>query len=168
MLGKDDDADSEEGGSEDEEPRARGPRADAPEATESTLLTETVRPRDLSELPPLFTRLEERRAEALHYIGVAYGLTQPLYGFWSRLGYRPLYVRQTMNDITGEHTCIMLKALATPEMENKVRFSLALGLLGLLDFLGDCAVRSIRCIEIDLLLTSKCERKEQTSARVET
>lgn len=43
---------------------------------ESGLLTETVKPRDLSQLPPLFTRLEERRAERLHYLGVSYGLTQ--------------------------------------------------------------------------------------------
>ena len=91
------------------------------DADKGLLLTETVKPRDLSELPPLFTRLQDRKAERLHYLGVSYGLTQGLHAFWSKLGFRALYLRQTESDVTGEHTCIMLKALASEDLANKVR-----------------------------------------------
>jgi len=33
--------------------------------------------------------------------------------FWSKAGYAPVYLRQTANDLTGEHSCIMIKALNT-------------------------------------------------------
>ena len=65
-------------------------------------------------MPPLFLKLSQRPlkpSEQLHWIGVSYGLTAPLHKFWKRLGYAPVYVRQTANDLTGEHTCIMLKSL---------------------------------------------------------
>lgn len=31
--------------------------------------------------------------------------------FWSKQGFVPVYLRQTANDVTGEHSCIMLKNL---------------------------------------------------------
>ena len=31
--------------------------------------------------------------------------------FWKKAGYAPTYLRQTKNDLTGEHTTIMLKEL---------------------------------------------------------
>ena len=93
----------------------------APEGEDSELLTEKVAPRDLSELPPLFTRLQERRAEALHYLGVSFGLTAQLLKFWQRLGFAPVYLRQTASDVTGEHTCIVLKALAAADVQDAVR-----------------------------------------------
>ena len=37
--------------------------------------------------------------------------------FWSRSGYTPVYLRQTANDLTGEHSCIMLKALESDNDE---------------------------------------------------
>jgi N-acetyltransferase 10 len=33
--------------------------------------------------------------------------------FWKKAGFVPTYVRQTRNDLTGEHTTIMLKLLQT-------------------------------------------------------
>lgn len=46
----------------------------------------------------------------IQWIGVAYGLTEQLYKFWSnKVGFSPVYLRQTTNDITGEHSCIMLR-----------------------------------------------------------
>jgi GNAT acetyltransferase 2 len=80
-----------------------------------------VAPRALADLPPLFTRLQERKAELLHYLGVSYGLTSQLLRFWQRLGYAPVYLRQAASDTTGEHTCIMLKALAAPDVADAVR-----------------------------------------------
>ena len=46
------------------------------EADEVPLLEETLRPRE--NLPPLLLRLSERRPEKLDYLGVLFGLTQPL------------------------------------------------------------------------------------------
>jgi N-acetyltransferase 10 len=60
---------------------------------------------------PLLWRLVERRAAPLDYIGVSFGLSHGLYRFWNRLGLLPVYIRLTANEITAEHTCIMVKGL---------------------------------------------------------
>ncbi|XP_047453137.1 RNA cytidine acetyltransferase [Mugil cephalus] len=78
-----------------------------------SLLEEVVTPR--KELPPLLLKLSERRAEKLDYLGVSYGLTAQLLKFWRKAGYTPVYLRQTPNDLTGEHSCVMLKELNTDE-----------------------------------------------------
>ncbi|MEQ2303504.1 N-acetyltransferase 10 [Ameca splendens] len=78
-----------------------------------SLLEEVVTPR--KELPPLLLKLSERRAERLDYLGVSYGLTAQLLKFWKKAGYTPVYLRQTPNDLTGEHSCVMLKELNTEE-----------------------------------------------------
>ena len=31
--------------------------------------------------------------------------------FWKRAGYVPLYLRQTTSELTGEHTCVMVRGL---------------------------------------------------------
>ena len=48
-------------------------------ATSDGLLKETISPR--KHLPPLLTQLSDRPVEALDYVGVAYGLTEPLYRY---------------------------------------------------------------------------------------
>ena len=73
------------------------------------LLQENVAPR--KNLPPLLLELSERPPEPLNYLGTSYGLTANLLRFWKKGGYVPTYVRQTKNDLTGEHTVIMLKVL---------------------------------------------------------
>uniref|UniRef100_A0A8C9X0X6 RNA cytidine acetyltransferase n=1 Tax=Sander lucioperca TaxID=283035 RepID=A0A8C9X0X6_SANLU len=78
-----------------------------------SLLEEVITPR--KELPPLLLKLSERRAERLDYLGVSYGLTTQLLKFWRKAGYTPVYLRQTPNDLTGEHSCVMLKELNTDE-----------------------------------------------------
>lgn len=78
-----------------------------------SLLEEVVTPR--KELPPLLLKLSERRAERLDYLGVSYGLTTQLLKFWKKAGYTPVYLRQTPNDLTGEHSCVMLKELNTDD-----------------------------------------------------
>uniref|UniRef100_A0A1X7UL77 RNA cytidine acetyltransferase n=1 Tax=Amphimedon queenslandica TaxID=400682 RepID=A0A1X7UL77_AMPQE len=66
-----------------------------------------------SNLPPLLTKLSERVPESLDYVGVSYGLTPQLLKFWKRAGFCPVYLRQTPNDLTGEHSCIMIRTLDT-------------------------------------------------------
>ncbi len=53
----------------------------------------------------------------MDYIGVAFGLTLQLYNFWKKSGFEPVYLRQTRNDITGEHSCIMIQPLSSQSIE---------------------------------------------------
>ncbi|CAH8830455.1 unnamed protein product [Trichobilharzia szidati] len=81
------------------------------EKKESNLLTETIKQREPSSLPPLLSRLNERLCEKLDYVGVSFGATPNLLRFWKRSGYVPVYLRQNVNELTGEYTCIMLKPI---------------------------------------------------------
>ncbi|KRY41141.1 N-acetyltransferase 10 [Trichinella spiralis] len=77
------------------------------------LLDEHVSQR--KKLPPLLSRLCERSAERLDWIGVSYGLTETLQRFWARSQFFPVYIRQIANELTGEYSCIMLKTLNTDQ-----------------------------------------------------
>ncbi|KAI1442035.1 DUF699-domain-containing protein [Annulohypoxylon stygium] len=81
------------------------------EQEDGGLLHEDIKVRDIEKMQPLFSRLAERKPEDLEYVGVSYGLTQALHKFWSRALFAPVYLRQTANDLTGEHTCVMLRPL---------------------------------------------------------
>ncbi|KAM7204296.1 nucleolar ATPase [Naviculisporaceae sp. PSN 640] len=81
------------------------------ELANANLRTDEIKIRDMSELPPLFAKLAECRPERLDYVGVSYGLTKALHKFWKRAQFAPVYLRQTANDLTGEHTCVMLRPL---------------------------------------------------------
>ncbi|KAF2186868.1 N-acetyltransferas-like protein [Zopfia rhizophila CBS 207.26] len=83
------------------------------ELENSTLLKDDVKVREAKDMPPLFARLSEIKAPQLDYVGVSFGLTQPLHKFWKRANFVPVYLRQTPNDLTGEHTCVMLRSLET-------------------------------------------------------
>ncbi|KAM0789838.1 hypothetical protein ACM66B_006685 [Microbotryomycetes sp. NB124-2] len=76
-----------------------------------SLQTDKIGIRDASKMPPLLQRLSERRPENLDYLGTSYGVTAQLFKFWKRAGFVPLYIRQTTNELTGEHSCIMLRHL---------------------------------------------------------
>ncbi|CAL1535363.1 unnamed protein product [Lymnaea stagnalis] len=84
---------------------------------EINLLNEQIQPR--KNLPPLLVKLTDRRPEKLDYLGVSYGLTSDLFRFWKKAGFVPVYMRQTTNELTGEHSCIMLKTLNTSEDERQ-------------------------------------------------
>ncbi|XP_026330911.1 RNA cytidine acetyltransferase [Hyposmocoma kahamanoa] len=79
-------------------------------STKDTLQTEHIAPR--SKPPTLLKRLTEVRAENLDYLGTSFGLTEELLKFWKSQKYIPVYVSQKPNELTGEHSCIMLRALA--------------------------------------------------------
>ena len=101
--------------SEVDQPLQEIERVTDQELEKSSLLTEEVKVRDIASMPPLFSKLSQLRPPQLSYLGVSFGLTQPLHKFWKRLGYVPVYLRQTANDLTGEHSCIMLKTLPTSD-----------------------------------------------------
>jgi N-acetyltransferase 10 len=87
-------------------------KREEPTAEDASVLT----PR--KSLPPLLLKLSERRAEPLNYMGVSFGLTSELFKFWKKCGYSPVYLRQTANELTGEHSCIVLKVLSRQEGTN--------------------------------------------------
>ena len=82
-------------------------------------------------MPPLLQRLTERIPENLDYLGVSYRLMPQLlqyslilrwitslltknnhFGFGNEQDV-PLYVRHATSDLTGEHTCVMVRGLNT-------------------------------------------------------
>jgi len=77
----------------------------------TSLMTDKPTIRAATAMPPLLQRLTERKPETLDYLGVSYGLTPQLLRFWKRAGYVPLYIRQTTSELTGEHTCVMVRGL---------------------------------------------------------
>ena len=105
---------SEDGDAYAEERMARVTDA---ELVNASLLDDTIKVRDISKMPALFAKLSERRPERLDYVGVSYGLSQPLHKFWKRAGFMPVYLRQTANDLTGEHTCVMLRSLDSADSQ---------------------------------------------------
>ncbi|KAH8431778.1 ribosome biosynthesis protein KRE33 [Aspergillus melleus] len=83
------------------------------ELANSNLLDDNVHVRDIRSMPPLFAKLSECRPDHLDYLGVSYGLTPSLHKFWKRSAFAPVYLRQTPNELTGEHSCVMLRTLST-------------------------------------------------------
>ena len=78
------------------------------------LLKEELHPRQ--KLPPLLQKLAERRLRhAIDYLGVSYGLSSDLLKFWKKNHFLPVYLRQTTSDLTGEHSCIMIKSIQTSD-----------------------------------------------------
>ncbi|XP_075148996.1 RNA cytidine acetyltransferase l(1)G0020 [Haematobia irritans] len=81
------------------------------------LLKEQIRPK--RKIPTLLKRLSERLPENIDYLGTSYGLTQELLKFWKNLGFVPVYLSQKANDLTGEHSCIMLHTLDKSGVPNQ-------------------------------------------------
>ena len=88
------------------------------ELENSTLQSDNVKVRDINSMPPLFARLSERQPHHLDYLGVSFGLTKPLHKFWKRASFAPVYLRQTSNELTGEHSCVMIRTLSTGINDN--------------------------------------------------
>eukprot|EP01059_Diplonema_ambulator_P026050 TRINITY_DN4321_c1_g1_i1.p1 TRINITY_DN4321_c1_g1~~TRINITY_DN4321_c1_g1_i1.p1 ORF type:complete len:974 (+),score=326.59 TRINITY_DN4321_c1_g1_i1:39-2960(+) len=85
--------------------------ADEPAQTDDQAFT--IRPRE--NLPHLLHRLADRPPEKCQYIGVSYGLSIELFNYWTKGGFSPVYLRQARNDLTGEHSMIMLKSMGGVE-----------------------------------------------------
>lgn len=100
----------------DVEDTLESPQVRVTEAAEKvSLLEENIRPR--TDLPPLLVHLRERKPEKLHYIGVSFGLTQDLFRFWRKHKFGPFYIGHIPNNVTGEHTCMVLKPLNNDDIE---------------------------------------------------
>lgn len=83
------------------------------ELEKANLLSENLKVRDIQSMPPLFTKVFDCRPPRLDYLGVSFGLTAPLHKFWKRASFSPVYLRSKPNDLTGDHSCAMLRTLTT-------------------------------------------------------
>lgn len=120
---------------------------------------ETIAPR--KELPPLLLPLTEVESPRLDWIGTSFGLTLPLQKFWTRAGMQMLYLRQTKNELTGEHSSIMVRSLSKTSEVNDTWLSA---------FVGDTRRRfisllggSFRDMEIRLAISVLEKMSEDTS-----
>jgi N-acetyltransferase 10 len=77
--------------------------------TKASIHKERLKPK--KELPPLLVPLSEMKVPRLDWIGTSFGLTLQLHKFWSRAMMKMLYIRQTKNELTGEHSVIMIRTL---------------------------------------------------------
>jgi len=62
-------------------------------------------------LKPILQKLSDRVPIPIHYIGTSFGVTKELLGFWRKNQFESIYVRQTANELTGEHSCVMIRPL---------------------------------------------------------
>ncbi|KAH7819850.1 putative N-acetyltransferase 10 [Monocercomonoides exilis] len=124
-----DDEDDDEGeklGQKKRMKKADGTSVDASSSSSSgssdastQLYTEQLLPRPTLPplLLPLFGSSSSSSSETvahpprLQWLGTAHGLTLPLLSFWLKTGMIPLHIRQTPNEQTGEHSCVMLMSL---------------------------------------------------------
>mmetsp|Transcript_12519 Transcript_12519/g.30581 ORF Transcript_12519/g.30581 Transcript_12519/m.30581 type:complete len:1281 (+) Transcript_12519:353-4195(+) len=106
-----DEADEEDESSDDDETPSESEDERQPPTKKGPLHREALKPR--KKLPPLLLPLSSLPAPPrLDWIGTSFGLTPSLHNFWSRrVGMTLLYLRQTANELTGEHSAVMIRAL---------------------------------------------------------
>ena len=111
LDGSDNEEDDEEddNNDDDEASESDNDMKDEDGKSQQGIRAEKLAPR--KELPPLLLPLTEVKAPRLDWMGTSFGLTLNLHKFWSRAGMKMLYLRQTKNELTGEHSSIMVRAL---------------------------------------------------------
>ena len=87
----------------------------------ANLQTELLKPK--KKLKPLLSCLSDVKPSFVHWIGTAFGLTKELFNFWKKNDFHPVYLKLSENDITGEHSCIMMKPLRDDDItyQNQVK-----------------------------------------------
>ena len=83
--------------------------ASVQDVTGASLTSEKLRPK--KKLKPILQKLSERVPVPVHYLGTSFGVTKELFTFWKKNQMEPVYIRQTANELTGEHTCLMIRPL---------------------------------------------------------
>lgn len=93
------------------------------DAQRSALASEVLAPRDATESIALLRPASTLKFPGpIDYLGVAFGLTSELLGFWRRLGFTPVYIRQYATETTGEHSTICIRPLRSND-DNDSAFS---------------------------------------------
>ena len=98
-----------------------GETLDKTNNNESSNLSSTLKSK--KKLKPLMKSLTEISPPRMHYLGTSFGLTSEIFGFWLKNGFKPLYIRQTANEITAEHSVIMTKMLENTELGKDLSIS---------------------------------------------
>ena len=124
LANEDDEDSSDESDGDKSETEEESVSDDSPKR-EKGIRGERIAPR--KELPPLLLPLTEIEAPRLDWIGTSFGLTLPLQKFWTRAGMQMLYLRQTKNELTGEHSSIMVRALSSTSKVNDTWLSAFVG-----------------------------------------
>lgn len=88
-----------------QEMKGRGQQPKA--SSDKGLMDEKIKPK--KHIQPILQKLSERKPAPLHYLGTSFGVTKELFAFWRKSGFMPIYLRQTANELTGEHTCVMIR-----------------------------------------------------------
>ena len=73
------------------------------------LKDEKLKPK--KHLQPILQKLSERQPIQLNYLGTSFGVTKQLFQFWRKNNFIPIYLRQTANELTGEHSCVMVRPI---------------------------------------------------------
>jgi N-acetyltransferase 10 len=84
-------------------------------SNKNNLFDEEIKPK--KKLKPLLSKLYDIKPPKINYIGTAFGLTKELFGFWRKNDFYPFYIKMTENDITGEHSCILMKPLNNDDIK---------------------------------------------------
>ena len=101
-------SEDEDRSSDDETPSES--ESDEEPVSNALLHKEALKPR--KKLPPLLLPLSALPTPRLDWLGTSFGLTPTLHNFWHRkVGMTLLYLRQTCNELTGEHSAVMIRAL---------------------------------------------------------
>jgi len=79
------------------------------ESKSKSLKDEKLKPK--KHILPILQKLSERKPAPLHYLGTSFGVTKELFQFWRKNSFVPIYLRQTANELTGEHTCVMIRPI---------------------------------------------------------
>nr|UXY87049.1 N-acetyltransferase 10 [Cryptomonas sp.] len=64
---------------------------------------------------PMLINLESRNPPHIDYIGVSFGLTQFLFNFWKKNGFKLIFVRDEKSRLTGDYVCIMINPILNKE-----------------------------------------------------
>jgi len=74
------------------------------------LQSESIRPR--KRLPPLLVSMEQIKPPRIDWLGTSFGLNRRALNFWVKNGFMVVHVRQSANDVTGEHNAILLREVS--------------------------------------------------------
>eukprot|EP00397_Hematodinium_sp_SG-2012_P024456 GEMP01025477.1.p1 GENE.GEMP01025477.1~~GEMP01025477.1.p1 ORF type:complete len:507 (+),score=121.36 GEMP01025477.1:320-1840(+) len=89
--------------------KVKGAKTKSTTADEGSLLSEELQPRSKEALLNAVDSMAP--SYEIDYLGTSFGATVHLFNFWKKVEYVPVYMRQQLNDITGEHSLIMLRTL---------------------------------------------------------
>ncbi len=102
----------------------------------------------------LFKVVEWAVENGMQWVGSGFGVSPPLLRFWVRSGFLPVHITPQRNEVSGEHTVIVLRALRE-DIKELVEDLNAEFTRRLIEYLGD-ELRDLETETAILLLNSLC------------